>query len=204
MFVPAAEGSARTPLGPKETGSLLQTESRAAFFQIMTQCPHLHSVISGHSFSFLPPKFSSEIQLLIYSLLCHCSTFHLTFPEISYELQTICQDFLKLPFDSQLLCQSHLNFKLYYKESKSSYKSVLATSDRFEQEVIGSAKITWSDELDTAVGELVVMVKDESLVENTKTLEAMVESTSDVGILLLPLEEGVEDTVDVEFVLGVT
>ena len=80
----------------------------------------------------------------------------------------------------------------------------MATSDRFEQEVIGSAKITWSDELDTAVGELVVMVKDESLVENTKTLEAMVESTSDVGILLLPLEEGVEDTVDVEFVLGVT
>ena len=67
-----------------------------------------------------------------------------------------------------------------------------------------SAKITWSDELDTAVGELVVMVKAESLVENTKTLEAMVESTSDVGILLLPLEEGVEDTVDVEFVLGVT
>ena len=73
-----------------------------------------------------------------------------------------------------------------------------------KKRVIGSAKITWSDELDTAVGELVVMVKAESLVENTKTLEAMVESTSDVGILLLPLEEGVEDTVDVVFVLGVT
>ena len=195
----------------KETGSLLQTESRAAFFQIMTQCPHFHSVISGHSFSFLPPKFSSEIQLLIYSLLCHCSTFQLTFPEISYELQTICQDFLKLPFAIALSITSNLEAlflsssdSVASKESKSSYKSVLATSDRFEQEVIGSAKITWSDELDTAVGELVVMVKDESLVENTKTLEAMVESTSDVGILLLPLEEGVEDTVDVEFVLGVT